>query len=345
TFKLFTSAMALDLGVIQPWSGFDASHPIRYGRFTISDYRGRNRWLSLPEILTNSSNIGAAHMAMAVGVQRHREFLSRLHMGQRLRIELAETAMPLFPSVHAWRDINTMTIGFGHGISVTPMHIITGVSALTNGGTWREPTLLAQAQGAPPRDGTRIISERTSELMRRLMRLVVTDGSGRSAEVPGYFLGGKTGTAQKTGPRGGYLRDKRIAAFVGAFPMNAPRYAVYVMVDEPKPNAQSHGFATAGWVAAPAANYVVSRIAPILGLLPETERAAEIQASIAMPLNGRINLPGAPTAARPATAPAPVPAASGRPGSAASRPAITPPVMPAGPLRQAMAREADLAPR
>lgn len=340
TFKLFTAAMALDLGVVQPWNGFDASRPIRYGRFTISDYRGRNRWLSLPEILTNSSNIGAAHMAMAVGPPRHREFLSRLHMGQRLRIELAETAMPLFPAQQHWRDINTMTIGFGHGISVTPMHVITGVSALVNGGIWREPTLVAQPQGAPPREGTRVVSERTSELMRRLMRLVVTDGSGRSAEVAGYFLGGKTGTAQKTGPRGGYLRDKRIAAFVGAFPMNAPRYAVYVMVDEPKPNAQSHGFATAGWVAAPAANYVVSRIAPILGLLPETERAAEIQAGIAMPLNGRITLPGP----RPATAPTAAPA---RPASAVppARPAMTTPTRPAGPLRQAMAREAELAPR
>lgn len=341
TFKLFTAAMALDLGTVQPWNGYDASRPIRYGRFTISDYRGRNRWLSLPEILTNSSNIGAAHMAMAVGPPRHREFLSRLHMGQRLRIELAETAMPLFPSQQHWRDINTMTIGFGHGISVTPMHVITGVSALVNGGIWREPTLVAQPQGAPPREGTRVISERTSELMRRLMRLVVTDGSGRSAEVAGYFLGGKTGTAQKTGPRGGYLRDKRIAAFVGAFPMNAPRYAVYVMVDEPKPNAQSHGFATAGWVAAPAANYVVSRIAPILGLLPETERAAEIQASIAMPLNGRINLP----APRPATTPAATPPSRVAPAAAPPRPAMTAPAQPAGPLRQAMAREGELAPR
>jgi cell division protein FtsI (penicillin-binding protein 3) len=344
TFKLFTAAMALDLGVVQPWNGFDASRPIRYGRFTISDFRGRNRWLSLPEILTNSSNIGAAHMAMAVGPARHRDFLSRMHMGQRLRIELAETAMPLFPTATQWRDINTMTVGFGHGISVTPMHVVTGAAALVNGGIWREPTLVAAAQGAPPRDGTRVISERTSDLMRRMMRLVVTDGSGRSAEVAGYFVGGKTGTAQKTGPRGGYLRDRRIAAFVGAFPMNAPRYAVYVMVDEPKPNAQSHGYATAGWVAAPAANTVISRIAPILGMLPETERTAEIQAALAMPLNGRIALPAVATTPRPAAATPARPAA--RPAEMApARPAATTPAQPSGPLRQVMAREADLAPR
>ena len=127
---------------------------------------------------------------------------------------------------------------------------------------------MAQAPGAE-REGVRVISEKTSETMRRLMRLVVTDGSGKGADVPGYFVGGKTGTAQKTGPRGGYLENKRIAAFVGAFPMNAPRYAFYVMVDEPNPNAKSHGYATAGWVAAPAAGNVIRRVAPILGMVPE----------------------------------------------------------------------------
>ena len=129
-----------------------------------------------------------------------------------------------------------------------------------------------------------MISEKTSETMRRLMRLVVTDGSGKGADVPGYFVGGKTGTAQKTGPRGGYLENKRIAAFVGAFPMNAPRYAFYVMVDEPNPNAQSHGYATAGWVAAPAAGSVIRRVAPILGMVPEAERIPQIQQAISIPL-------------------------------------------------------------
>jgi cell division protein FtsI (penicillin-binding protein 3) len=390
TFKLFTAAAALDLGVVQPWNGFDASRPIRYGRFTISDYRGRGRWLALPEILASSSNIASAHMAMAIGPARHREFLVRMGMASRLRLEIPESALPIVPTVAGWRDINTMTIGFGHGISPTPMHIVNGVSALVNGGIWRQPTLMLHPPGDAQREGTRVISERTSDIMRRLMRLVVTDGSGRSADVPGYFVGGKTGTAQKTSARGGYLADRRIAAFVGAFPMQAPRYALYVMIDEPKPNARSHGFATAGWVAAPAANMVVSRIAPILGLLPETERIAEIQASIAMPLNGRIALP----AARPATpapaartvpasgAPAPttlreappatprdavpatlrdpsVPAMRGTPPSPlrdASRgttPAgngeaplpATRPTAPSGPLRQAVAREADLAAR
>jgi cell division protein FtsI (penicillin-binding protein 3) len=322
TFKLLTAAMALEYGTVQPWGGYDASRPIRVGRFEINDFRGKNRWLALPEIIAYSSNVASAHMAAAVGVSRHREFLERMGMTSRLRIEIPETAQPLVPSQRAWRELNTMTIGFGHGISVTPLHVATAGATLVNGGILRQPTLLAQPPGTE-REGVRVISERTSDLLRRLMRLVVTDGSGRSAEVPGYFVGGKTGTAQKTGPRGGYLPNKRIASFIGAFPMHAPRYAVYVMVDEPKPNARSQGYATAGWVAAPAAGMVIARIAPILGLLPEPA-TAEIQRAIAMPMNGR-GIPGLAPAAAPARpaeprpAPRPAAAAAQREVSLASR--------------------------
>ena len=308
TFKLLTAAMALDYGTIQPWGGYDASRPIRVGRHEINDFRGKRRWLALPEILAYSSNLASAHMAAAVGVQRHREFLQRMGMTARLRIEIPETALPLVPGQRVWRELNTMTIGFGHGISVTPLHVTTAGATLVNGGILRQPTILAQAQGTE-REGVRVISERTSDLMRRMMRLVVTEGSGRSAEVPGYYVGGKTGTAQKTGPRGGYLENKRIAAFIGAFPMHAPRYAVYVMVDEPKPNARSHGYATAGWVAAPAAGMVIQRIAPILGLLPEP-MTPEITRALAMPMNGR-GIPGfvpqRPAAPTPTARPAPAP--------------------------------------
>lgn len=312
TFKLFTAAMALDLGTVNIWGGYDASRPIRYGRFEINDFKGKNRWLAVPEIMAYSSNIASAHMANAVGPARHREFMGRMGMLNRLQIELPETARPLAPSERGWRDINTLTVGFGHGISVTPLHVVTGVAALANGGILRQPTLLSQPPGAD-RQGTRVISERTSETMRRLMRLVVTDGSGKGAEVPGYFVGGKTGTAQKVGPRGGYLENKRIAAFVGAFPMNAPRYAFYVMVDEPKPNARSHGYATAGWVAAPAAGAVVRRVAPILGMVPETDRVPQIQAAISIPMQ-----PG-----RPVGGP--------RGNAAAPRSAAQQPSQPAGP--------------
>ncbi|MBL6456128.1 penicillin-binding protein 2 [Belnapia sp. T6] len=360
TFKLLTAAMALELGTANLWSSFDASRPIRYGRFTISDYKGKNRVLSLPEVLAYSSNLGAAHMAMGVGPARHREFMVRMGMLQRLQVELPETARPLAPSANGWRDINTMTVAFGHGISVSPLHVVTGISALANGGILRSPTLLAQPADVQ-REGTRVISERTSETMRKLMRLVVTDGSGKGADVAGYFVGGKTGTAQKVGPRGGYLEDKRIAAFVGAFPLNAPRYAIYVMVDEPKPNAQSHGYATAGWVAAPAAGAVIRRVAPILGMVPETDRIPQIQQTLAVPLQ-----PGRPPrAAPPAGAPqAPAPGPRTAPAAAAPAPAPAPApalVPPAPSLRRTDAappegllrfvagpvspREAGLAPR
>jgi cell division protein FtsI (penicillin-binding protein 3) len=302
TFKLFTAALALDSGAVNIWNGFDASRPIRYGRFQIDDFKGKNRWLAVPEIVAFSSNIGTAHMAVAAGVQRHRDYMGRFGMLNRMGLELPEVARPLAPSAQHWREINTMTIGFGHGISVTPLHVVNGVATLANGGILRQPTLMAQAPGAE-RDGVRVISERTSETMRKLMRLVVTDGSGKGADVPGYFVGGKTGTAQKTGPRGGYLEDKRIAAFVGAFPLNAPRYAVYVMVDEPRPNAKSHGYATAGWVAAPAAGNVIRRIAPILGLVPEGERIPQIQQAISIPLQPPKPPPSRTTPAAPGNRP------------------------------------------
>ncbi len=307
TFKLFTAAMALEAGTTNIMGGYDASSPIRYGRFTIGDFRGKGRWLAFPEILAYSSNIASAHMAAAVGPVRHRAFMGAAGMLARQHIELPEVATPLAPSSAGWRDINTLTIGFGHGISVTPLHIANGVAALANGGILRDPTILAVPPGVE-REGVRLVSERTSDTIRRMMRLVVTDGSGRSADVPGYFVGGKTGTAQKTGPRGGYLENKRIAAFVGAFPMYAPRYAVYVMVDEPSANARSHGYATAGWVAAPAANTVISRIAPILGLVPEDPRNPEMVAATTIALQPRRS--GAPPAMARATTPTTEPTAA-----------------------------------
>ncbi|MFL1464092.1 peptidoglycan D,D-transpeptidase FtsI family protein [Roseococcus sp. DSY-14] len=300
TFKLLTTAMALELGTVQLHSGFDASRPIRVGRHEINDFRGKNRWLTVPEIIAYSSNLGTAHMAMTLGPQRHREFMGRFGNLQRLGVELPEAAVPLVPSRQNWRDLNTMTIGFGHGISVTPLHVVNATAAIANGGILRQPTILSVPEGTE-REGARIISERTSEQMRRLMRVAVTEGSARGADSPGYFIGGKTGTAQKTNERGQYMENRRISAFVGAFPMNAPRYALYIMVDEPKPRADLGPFATAGVVAAPTARRILERTAPILGLVPEgAERIPQIQASIALPLQ-----PGRPARATPAAAPQP----------------------------------------
>jgi len=315
TMKLLTAAMALELGTVQLHSGFDASRPIRFGRHSISDFRGKNRWLALPEIIAYSSNVASAHMAMTVGPTRHREFLERFGLGrhQRLSIELPEAAGILLPGAREWRDIHTMTIGFGHGVSLTPLHVLNTTATLANGGILRTPTIVAQPYGTE-REGTQVISERTSTQIRRLMRVAVTEGSARGANAPGYFVGGKTGTALKPSASGrGYSTDRRISAFVGSFPINAPRYALYFMVDEPRPRADTGPFATAGVVAAPAARRVVERVAPILGLVPETERLEEIEQALHLPLQpGRPRAPAVrptraapPSAARPALAPAP----------------------------------------
>jgi cell division protein FtsI (penicillin-binding protein 3) len=227
----------------------------------------------------------------------------------------------------------------------------------------------------------RVFSERTSDIMRRLMRVAVTEGSGRSADVPGYYVGGKTGTAQKVGPRGGYLRDRRISAFVGAFPMHAPRYAIYVMVDEPRPNARSQGYATGGWVAAPAVGQIVARIGPILGLVPEDPNDRRLVALTTLPMQPRRGealagagapLPPAgprpaaarqeapaarpetpaapravaPAAARPPAAEAPRPPAAETPRApvAAPRPAAPPPPQPASPMIRGPAAPGSLPP-
>ena len=176
-----------------------------------------------------------------------------------------------------------MTIGFGHGIAVSPLHVVRGTAAIANGGIRLQPTILA-VEDARPAAGTRVMQPETSDVMRRLMRLVVTDGFGKTAEVPGYYPGGKTGTAEKVAGRGGYKKHANVAAFMSVFPMQAPRFAVYMMLDEPKANASTHGYATAGWVAAPAAGRVIGRIGPMLGLLPDIEDAPLINQALYMPL-------------------------------------------------------------
>ena len=303
TFKLFTTAMALELGTARIWSGYDASRPITYGRFTISDFKGKNRWLTVPEIFTYSSNIGTARMALEVGVARHKAFLERLGLTARPGIELPEVAAPLYPRGNAWRELNTLTISYGHGISVSPLAVATATAAMVNGGVLHRPTLLAREPGTEAR-GTRVIRPETSDTLRRLMRLAVTDGTGKGADVPGYLVGGKTGTAQKVGPRGGYLQNVRISSFTGIFPSHEPRYVVYVMVDEPKPRRDTAGYATGGWVAAPAAQEVIGRIGPLLGLAPIAETEA-VRSALAMPLQPpRPQRQAAPLVQRTAAAPA-----------------------------------------
>src|SRR5215469_5982166 len=277
-FKIFTVAMALDAGTSTISSTYDASHPIRIGRFTISDYHGKHRVLSVPEILMYSSNIGAARMALVAGAQRQREFLDRLGLLKKPKIEVFEVATPHYPA--KWRDVNVMTIAFGHGISVPPLNFATAAAALVNGGILRQATLVKLPAGQVPQ-GQQVISTKTSEQMRKLMRLVVEHGTGTMAAAPGYVVGGKTGTAEKVSGRH-YAERKLLSSFIGVFPINDPKYLILVMVDEPHPNKQSHGYATGGWTAAPATSRVIQRIAPLLGVEAVDETSPEIRQALAV---------------------------------------------------------------
>ncbi len=309
TFKLQTAAMALDSGAAQLWNWFDASRDIKIGRFTIKDFQGKHRMLMLPEVIAYSSNLGAAHMAQQVGTERQRAWLQAMGMFTRVGVELPEQGQPIVQPAASWKEIATMTVGFGHGIAVSPLHVVRGTAVLANGGMMLHPTIL-EAE-APP-DEHRIMQQSTSDTLRKLMRLVVTDGYGKPADVPGYFVGGKTGTAEKTVGHG-YRKHANVSAFMSVFPMNAPRYAVYFMLDEPKGNASTGGYSTAGAVSAPGAGRVIERIAPMLGLMPEMATAAATQATLAMPLQPARPSGRAPSGAATVHSPAreqPVPAAA-----------------------------------
>jgi cell division protein FtsI (penicillin-binding protein 3) len=212
-----------------------------------------------------------------------------------------------------------MTVGFGHGISVTPLHVVRGTAAIANGGLLVRPTILALDPGRQP-DAVRMMQQSTSDVMRRLMRLVVTDGFGKSAEVPGYYPGGKTGTAEKVQAHGGYRKHANVAAFMSVFPMNAPRFAVYMMLDEPHGNKNTYGYATAGWVVAPAAGKVIARIGPMLGLLPDIVDMPAINQALYIPLQ-----PGRPSGAPARVPSAPAVDATSRTAPRPAKPTLTVP--------------------
>jgi cell division protein FtsI (penicillin-binding protein 3) len=272
-FKVFTTAMALDAGVTTLKGGYDASRPIKVSRYTITDYHAKNRWLSVPEIFIYSSNIGSAKMALDVGPDGQRAFLKRLGMLSPVALELPELGEPQAPA--QWKELAAMTIAFGHGLSVTPMHVASGVASVVNGGLKVDPTIVKREE---PLAGERILKAETSDALRRLMRLVVERGTGKSADAPGYQVGGKTGTAEKAAAKG-YRRNALISSFVGAFPMDDPRYVIFMAIDEPKPNKESHGYATGGWVAAPAVKRLVERMAPLVGIAPVKEEESPDAAS------------------------------------------------------------------
>lgn len=261
-FKLLTSAAALETGVATEKTRFDATKPLITGGFRISDFRGEHRWLTMEEVLIHSSNIGAARMADLIGAQNVARFMRGFGLFERAGVELNESTRPILPP--NWGDIYAKTVSFGHGISVTPLQFAAAIGAVANGGILRRPTMLKSPDGqeAP---GARIISAETSDRMRRLMRAIVVDGSGKAANSAFYNVGGKTGTAEKN-IDGRYQKDRRLSSFVGAFPIEEPRYVVMLSVDEPKGRKDTLGYATGGWVAAPAVGQIVDRVAPMLGV-------------------------------------------------------------------------------
>lgn len=276
TFKLFNTAMALETGRITLNSSFDATKPLKFGGHTIHDDHAKNRWMTVPEILIHSSNIGSARMALDAGTDFQRQFMSRIGMLHAPSLELPEVGSPQAPN--PWRDINTVTISFGHGLSVTPAQLVSGTIALVNGGVFHPLTLVHRPDGQPV-PGEVVLKTKTSAQMRQLMRMVVNEGTGKKADVPGYEVGGKTGTAEKAAA-GGYKKKAVLSSFIAAFPMDDPRYVVLVMVDEPQGTKETYGFITAGWNAAPAAGRIIAQIAPMLGIAPKPQADAPQAAKV-----------------------------------------------------------------
>lgn len=269
--KLLTAAAALDAGTARESSTYDARGSLKIADKVIRDFHGENRILTFSEVIQHSSNIGAARMAKELGTEKLKAALKAAGLLDTLPIELAERRPPEPP--WQWGPVETATISYGHGISITPLHLLAATTSIVNGGEYRTPTFLKRDE---PAAGERIFSAETSAAMRRVMREVVTGGTASLAETPGYFSIGKTATAEKPS-RGGYDPNARIATFVGAFPGYAPRYAVLVTLDEPQAVEGTFGYATAGWNAAPAYAAIVSRLAPVLGVMPAGPEIAALR--------------------------------------------------------------------
>ncbi|MBC2885942.1 penicillin-binding protein 2 [Ochrobactrum sp. CM-21-5] len=270
TIKSFTTAMALDSGKFNLQSKLDASRPLVFGRQTIRDFHGKGRWLTLPEVFVFSSNIGSGREADAVGIEGHRAFLKKMGLLDRMQTELPEVARPVEPRV--WKKVHSMTISFGHGMMTTPLQTAVGAAALMNGGKLIEPTFLTRTQAEADQVAKQVLHPRVSADMRYLYRLNAEIGSGKRAQVAGYRVGGKTGTAEKV-VNGRYSKDVRFNAFLASFPMDDPTYVVLTIIDEPKPEEGKFS-ATAGLNAGPMVAEIIRRSASFLGVKPDFQQEA-----------------------------------------------------------------------
>lgn len=268
--KAVTFAMALDAGVCTLESRYDARFPLVIGRARISDFHPQRRVLTVPEIFLHSSNIGTAKMALDVGVEGHQAFLRKVGLFDRLQTELPEAAKPLLPP--RWSRISTVTAAFGHGFAVQPLQGASVTAALLNGGRLIPPTFLKRDKETADGLAVQVIKPETSAMMRHLFRLNVVEGTAGKGDVPGFDIGGKTGTAEKV-TNGRYDRSRRLTSFVGAFPMEKPKYVFLVMLDEPQPLPETYGFATAGWNAVPTTGKILERLVAILDMEPHLSEA------------------------------------------------------------------------
>ena len=265
TLKAITTAMALDSGKVTLASSFDASQPLAFGRFRIRDFKGKGRALQVPEIFIYSSNIGTARMALRIGVDGHRAFLRKMGMLDRMTTELPESAAPIVPQ--RWGELNTMTIAFGHGLAVAPIQAVAATAALVNGGMLIPPTYLKRSAEEAKALGRRVIKPETSEAMRFLLRLNAEKGSAQRANIPGYFVGGKTGTSEKV-INGRYSKTKNLTTFMAVVPADKPRYLFLTMLDEPQGLPETGGYATAGVNTAPVTGLIIERVGPMLDIVP-----------------------------------------------------------------------------
>ncbi|WP_158967510.1 peptidoglycan D,D-transpeptidase FtsI family protein [Chachezhania sediminis] len=269
TFKIFTMSQAIDMGLVTPETEVDTRGPIRFGRFAINDSHRYGATMTVDKIITKSSNVGTARVAQMIGGARQKEFLEGLGLLEPTPFEIAEASgvRPLYPQ--NWSELSTMTISYGHGISTSPLHLATAYATIANGGYAVSPTLLRKTG---PQHGPRVISDRAAADARMMLRHVVTDGTARRfGDVPGYAVAGKTGTADKPKPTGGYYEDKVVATFASMFPVNDPKYVLVVSLDEPTETVGLEQRREAGWTAVPVAAEVIVRVAPLLGLRPDVE--------------------------------------------------------------------------
>lgn len=274
TFKIFAVAQGLERGAITPKTLIDTKSPMKWGRFTIRDFHNYGPRLTVEEVIVKSSNIGAAHIAIGMGAAAQQQFLRKLGLLDVLPVELSEVgrAAPLVPT--RWSDLTTITVSYGHGLAVSPLHLATAYATVANGGLKVKPTLLAS--DVRPTEADRVISEAHSAQVRDMLRQVVLRGTAKRADVPGYDVGGKTGTADKPTASGGYARDKTIATFASVFPASDPRFVMVIALDEPTARINGSGFRTAGLTAAPVFAEALRRIAPIMGLRPDMNPDGEV---------------------------------------------------------------------